>query len=141
MPDGATVLMIDDDREIVCGACTRLRAAGYHMLMASDAESGIAAAIENRPDIIVLDVRLPRRDGLSALAELKRRPETKDIPVVMLSASVVDQQSALDAGARFFVRKPYRGDILVQAVATARTASDLHSVTAEIHPTGVFSYD
>jgi len=141
MPNRASVLMIDDDREIVQGASLRLQAAGYHMLTAGNAESGIAAAIESQPDIIVLDVRLPRRDGLSALAELKRRPETKHIPVVMLSASVVDQQAALDAGARFFLRKPYRGDILVQAVATARTASDLPCVTAETHPTGVFTYD
>src|SRR5262245_30894726 len=141
MPDRATVLMIDDDREIISGACLRLGAAGYHMLTACDAESGIAAAIDRQPDIIVLDVRLPRRDGLSVLSELKRRPETKHIPVVMLSASVVDQQAALDAGARFFVRKPYRGDVLVQAVATARTAIDLHSATSEPHRTGVFSYD
>ena len=119
MPERATVLMIDDDREIVQGACLRLRAAGYRLLTAGDAESGIAAAIDNLPDTILLDVRLPRRDGLSALSELKRRPETKHIPVVMLSASIVDQQAALDAGAKFFLRKPYRGDILVQAVETA----------------------
>ena len=141
MPDQATVLMIDDDREIVRGACLRLQAAGYRMFTAGDAESGIAAAIDNQPDIILLDVRLPRRDGLSALSELKRRPETKQIPVVMLSASVVDQQAALDAGARFFLRKPYRGDILVQAVATARTTSDPLCSAADTRPTGVFEYD
>jgi CheY-like chemotaxis protein len=123
MPDPATVLMIDDDREIVRGACLRLRAAGYRMLTAGDAETGIAAAIASHPDIILLDVRLPRRDGLFALSDLKRRPETKHIPVVMLSASVVDQQAALDAGARFFLRKPYCGDMLVQAIRTALTAS------------------
>jgi DNA-binding response OmpR family regulator len=141
MPDSATVLMIDDDREIVRGACLRLQAAGYRMTTAGDAEAGIAAALANHPDVILLDVRLPRRDGLSALSELKRRLETKHIPVVMLSASVVDQQAALDAGARFFLRKPYRGDMLVQAVRTALTTSDALCSIADTHPTGADSYD
>jgi CheY-like chemotaxis protein len=141
MPDPATVLMVDDDREIVRGACLRLQAAGYRMLTAGDAESGIAAAITNHPDLILLDVRLPRRDGLSALSDLKRRPETKHIPVVMLSASVVDQQAALDAGARYFVRKPYCGDLLVQAVRTALPTNDVLCSIPDIHPTGVILYD
>ena len=122
-------------------ACLRLQAAGYHMLTAGDGEAGIAAAVANQPDVILLDVRLPRRDGLSALSELKRRSETKHIPVVMLSASVVDQQAALDAGARFFLRKPYRGDMLVQAVRTALTTIDALCSTADTDPTGAFSYE
>jgi DNA-binding response OmpR family regulator len=59
----------------------------------------------------------------------------------MLSASVVDQQAALDAGARFFLRKPYRGDVLVQAIRNALgTHGDSHSIT-DIHPGGAFFYD
>ena len=124
MPEPTTVLMVDDDEEIVCAACMRLRAAGYRTLTAGDGDAAVAAAVANHPDAILLDVRLPRRDGLSVLSELKRRPETTQIPVVMLSASVVDQQAALDAGARFFLRKPYCGDMLVQAVRTALTTND-----------------
>lgn len=141
MPKSATVLIVDDDAEIVRGVSLRLAAAGYRMLTASDAESGIATAVANQPDVIVLDVRLPRRNGLSALSDLKSRPETKQIPVVMLSASVVDQQAALDTGARFFLRKPYRGDVLVQAVRTALTTSDAPYSVADIHPNGALVYD
>jgi DNA-binding response OmpR family regulator len=141
MPKSATVLIVDDDREIVRGVSLRLEAAGYRMLTAGDAEVGIATAVANRPDIIVLDVRLPRRNGLSALSDLKRRPQTKQIPVVMLSASVVDQQAALDAGARFFLRKPYRGDVLVQAIRTALGTHDESYSTAETHSGGAFFYD
>jgi DNA-binding response OmpR family regulator len=141
MSEAATVLMVDDDREIVQGACLRLQAAGYRLLTAGDAEAGIAAAAAERPDVILLDVRLPRRDGLSALSDLKRRQETRHIPVVMLSASVVDQQAALDAGARFFVRKPYRGEMLVEAVRTALTTNDANCSIADAHPTGAFIYD
>jgi len=141
MTDPATVLIVDDDDEISSAAGLRLRAAGYHTLTAGDGEAGVAAAVANQPDVILLDVRLPRRDGLSILCELKRRSETKHIPVVMLSASVVDQQAALDAGARFFLRKPYCGDMLVQAVRTALPTVDALSSTADTYPTGAFSYD
>ena len=141
MTDPVTVLMVDDDDEIVRAACLRLRAAGYHTLMAGDGEAGVAVAVANQPDAIVLDVRLPRLDGLSALADLKRRPETKHIPVIVLSASVVDQQAALDAGARFFLRKPYRGDMLVEAVRTALTTNDALGLIADNHPTGAISHD
>ena len=119
MPDHRTVLMVDDDHDIMRGACLRLRAAGYRTLEATDGESGIAAAVANRPDLILLDVRMPHKDGLAALSDLKRRSDTKHIPVVMLSASIVDQQASLDAGAKFFIRKPYSGATLVQAVRTA----------------------
>ncbi len=121
-----TVLLVDDDREIVRGAGLRLRAAGYRTLAVHDADAGIAAAADKLPAAIVLDVRMPRKDGLAALADLKQRPDTRDIPIIMLSASIVDQQRALDAGARFFLKKPYRGDLLVQAVNAAIADKDLH---------------
>jgi CheY-like chemotaxis protein len=129
MPEQLTVLVVDDDCEIVMAATLRLRAAGYRAQTACDGESGVAAAAECHPDVILLDVRMPRKDGLTALGELKARRDTKDIPIVMLSASNVDQQAALDAGARFFLKKPYRGDMLVQAVAMAAEKSAALSPT------------
>ncbi len=110
------VLLIDDNHETVCAAGLRLRTAGYQTFAAYDGDAGVASAIENLPDAIVLDVRMPVKDGLTALGELKQRDDTRDIPVVMLSASAVDQPAALRAGARFFLRKPYEGGILVKAV-------------------------
>jgi len=119
MSEARTVLVVDDDEEIVRAACMRLRAAGYKALEANDGPSGIAAAIADQPDLILLDVRMPNKDGLEVLSELKHRPDTKRIPVVLLSASIVDQEAGLDAGARFFIRKPYSGATLMQAVRTA----------------------
>ena len=119
MPEQLTVLVVDDDCEIVTAATLRLRAAGYRTQTAYDGESGVALAAGCHPDAILLDVRMPRKDGLTALKELKRRDDTKNIPVVMLSASIVDQQAALDAGARFFLKKPYGGDTLLQAISSA----------------------
>ena len=119
MSEARRVLVVDDDLEIVQAACLRLRAAGFEAWEATDGEAALAAAVERRPDLILLDVRMPHKDGLAVLSELKHRPDTSQIPVVMLSASVVDQSAGLDGGARFFIRKPYNGATLVQAVRTA----------------------
>jgi DNA-binding response OmpR family regulator len=119
MPERHTVLFVDDEREILIAATLRLGAAGYNILTACDGVDGMALAAERRPDVILLDVRMPRMDGLTALRELKRRSDTEDIPVIMLSASIIDRQEALDAGARTFLKKPYSGDMLVRTVNLA----------------------
>jgi CheY-like chemotaxis protein len=113
------VLLVDDDHDIVAGASMRLRAAGYDTSAAYDGETGIATAVETHPDAIVLDIRMPNKTGLETLDELKRNERTRGIPVVMLSASLGDQEAALDGGARFFIKKPYLGSDLVQAINVA----------------------
>ena len=95
------ILIIDDDHDVVRGTSLRLRSAGYEIAAAYDGEEGVAAAKELTPDAIVLDVRMPRLDGLGALDRLRRCDDTKHIPVVMVSASLVDRHAALDSGALF----------------------------------------
>jgi DNA-binding response OmpR family regulator len=116
--------MVDDDNDIRQGASLRLKAQGYEPILASDGEEAIASAIANRPDAIVMDVRMPRGDGFSALVRLKENERTRRIPVIMLSASIGDRQASLDAGARFFLDKPYQGKTLVAAVETAIAESN-----------------
>ena len=116
---GKTILMVDDDRDIVDSTCFRLRNEGYDTIVAFDADQGIDSAIKHQPDLIILDVRMPGKNGLVALSELKRCDDTKHIPIVMLSASIVDKNGCLDGGARFFVKKPYASKQLVAAVDTA----------------------
>ena len=122
------ILLVDDDQDVVRGARIRLRASGYDVIEANDGLEGVTTAVREQPDAILLDVRMPKMNGLDALDELHAREATKDIPVVMLSASVVDQQRALDAGAQFFIRKPYQGDFLVAALQSALedTAEEPH---------------
>ena len=124
MPDMRKVLLVDDDEDVLLGASKRLGAAGYEVTVAHDGDECLASAASHRPDAIILDVRMPRKDGLKALAELQSGAATKDIPVVMLSASLGDQRAALEAGARFFLRKPYSGPMLVNAVAKAIAEAD-----------------
>jgi CheY-like chemotaxis protein len=124
------ILVVDNDRDVVRGARLRLGAAGYETFVAFDGVEGVRRAIDNLPDAILLDVLMPRMSGLGALAVLRAHQRTKNIPIIMLSASLVDQHAALDAGARFFLSKPYRAHKLLQA---------LKSVLDETAPVGTIS--
>jgi DNA-binding response OmpR family regulator len=131
VPDKRRVLLVDDDREIVRGAGIRLRAAGYEVLTAFDGQVGLIAAKQNLPDAIVLDVRMPVMDGLTMLRRLRDCHETKAIPVVILSASVVDRgkAKALEPGARYFLEKPYDPKSLLEAVEAAIAESTTETKT------------
>jgi DNA-binding response OmpR family regulator len=113
------VLVVDDDHDIVESIRIRLHAAGYETLFAYDGQKGFESAVKNNPDAILLDVRMPEMDGMTALAKLKRDHDTQGIPVVMLSASLIDQHAALRAGADFFVIKPYSATNLLATLDAA----------------------
>ncbi len=113
------ILLVDDEEEIRCGVRMWLNAAGYETTMAGDGVEAIEVANAFHPDAIVMDVRMPRKDGLKAMSELKMKESTQHIPIVMLSASIVDQEIALDGGASYFLTKPYQGRAVVDAVNTA----------------------
>ncbi len=111
------VLVVDDDEEIIRGAVFRLRAAGYRTLIARDGLEGVRQAAEHLPDAILLDVRMPNCDGLQLLKLLRASHQTHAIPVIMLSASLLNRPEALNAGARFFLPKPYLGSVLLEALS------------------------
>ncbi len=114
-----TVLVVDDDREISQCLSVRLHSAGFEVTSAYDGEEGLVSARAQHPDAIVLDVRMPKKDGLTVLRELRTDPATKETPVVVLSASVRDQQVALQSGASYFVRKPYEADDVLSAIESS----------------------
>ena len=119
------ILVVDDDREIARGLSYRLKAKGYEVQAAHGGEQGFTLACEERPDAVVLDIRMPDVDGLTVLSRLKDHPETKSIPVIMCSASLVDQKDALDRGASFFVQKPFEAEVLLAAIeAVSRQDSE-----------------
>lgn len=113
------VVVVDDDRDITAAASARLRAAGYEPLAAYDGNEAVEIVSQSHPDLVLMDMRMPQMDGIEAIGQLRQRAETRDIPIVMLSASIADQQRALDAGARFFLTKPYRGSQMISAVEAA----------------------
>jgi len=111
-----TVLVVDDDREIIQCLSERLRSAGFQVLSASDGEEGLLTARAKHPDVIVLDVRMQNKDGLTVLRELRDDPAIKNTPIVMLSVAIHEQQRALTLGASFFVRKPYDAEDVLAAI-------------------------
>jgi CheY-like chemotaxis protein len=132
---GRRVLIIEDDRDIVRGMKVRLRTRGFNTMEAYDGQEGLEVANEEHPDAILLDVRMPRMDGLTTLHNLHSAESTRKIPVIMLSASLADQEAALDAGARFFLKKPYQDDMLLSALETAiHEAADMQKDSPEHAP-------
>ncbi|MBI1247590.1 response regulator [bacterium] len=124
MNDSKKVLIIDDEHDIREGVSYWLRSAGYAPILASDGDAGIQAARRSIPQAIVLDVQMPHQDGIETLVQLRCDSETRRIPIIMLSASLQDESRAFDAGARFFVQKPYEGRRLISAVNAALGSAD-----------------
>ncbi|MEE8452148.1 MAG: response regulator [Thermoguttaceae bacterium] len=110
------VLVVDDDREMLCGLDIRLTANGFEVFTATNGRTGVDSAIKNHPDAILMDNYMPVMDGLEALSRLHTNRETTDIPVIMLSASLRDQHKALEQGARFFLQKPCDAVTVVAAL-------------------------
>jgi CheY-like chemotaxis protein len=127
------ILIIEDDKDIIQGMNLRLRSRGYETLEAYDGEAGVSGAVENHPDAIVMDVRMPRMDGLQALSRLQSLAATNTIPVIMLAASLADRQAAIDAGARCFLKKPYQSENLIAALENALDQMDCGKTRIAAH--------
>lgn len=111
---GLRVLIIDDSATIVAVLGKMLRQNGYDTAGASDAETGIEFAIAEKPELIFLDIVLPGMSGFNALRLMRRNPETKDIPIIMISGNVqaTEQFYVQRIGADDFMKKPFgRGDV------------------------------
>ena len=101
------ILIIDDEPEMVRGLSDNLRFEGYHTLSATDGSDGLALALHEVPDLILLDVMMPQMSGWDVCRELRRKG--LDIPVIMLTArgEEVDRVLGLELGADDYVTKPF----------------------------------
>jgi two-component system alkaline phosphatase synthesis response regulator PhoP len=114
-------LIVDDDRAIAELTAMWLSNAGWKSFIAGDGGSGLAAAAQHRPDVIVLDIRMPDFDGFEFHRRLKEERELAAIPVIFLTANVHEsaRSRAMSSGAAAFLRKPYQPDQLLQTVSAA----------------------
>ena len=106
----ATILLIEDNEANTKLAGLLLRKAGHTVLCAVDAETGVAMARAQRPDLVLMDIQLPGMDGLAATALLKAHADTAAIPVLALTALAMkeDQEKSELAGCDAYIAKPLR---------------------------------
>ena len=117
-------LIIEDDRAIADFVARGLREAGFAVDIATDGEQGLAVALDRQPDVVIVDVMLPRLDGFGVIDRLRRRG--RSTPVLILSArrSVDDRVKGLQAGGDDYLTKPFAfAELLARVQALVRRAS------------------
>ncbi len=121
MGEKKRILIVDDERDIVKALTIRLRGAGYEIVTAFDGAQGIFMAHKEKPDLILLDIRMPAGDGFSVAEKLKQSADTLAIPVIVLTGSPEknSEEKAMAVGARFYVKKPYDPEELLDAIKRA----------------------
>jgi CheY-like chemotaxis protein len=112
------ILIAEDERDIRDLITFTLRFAGYEVVAGSNGEEAVTLALQEIPDLILLDVRMPRMTGYEACAKIKEDPKTRDIPVIFLSAKGQDNeiQTGMDAGATEYLLKPFAPDQLIARI-------------------------
>ena len=112
------ILVADDEEELVKALRDRLHFEGYDTVAAFEGVRAIEMAHKQNPDLILLDLRMPAGTGQSVLKSLKTRPETENIPVIVISALEGNtlEHDLLKEGALDFVKKPYDWNILLDKI-------------------------
>ena len=110
------ILIIEDETPMRTALTDLLASEGYRVLAAADGEAGLQRALAEKPDLILLDVMMPKLDGFSVCAELRRL--ANDVPVLMLTAKgqIEDRVNGLDVGADDYVVKPFSSEELLARV-------------------------
>lgn len=113
-----TILAIDDEKDILKLLQYNLEKEGYQTLLAKSGEEGLELAKAKRPDLILLDIMMPGMDGLEVCKLLGADKDTKNIPVIMLTAksSELDQVVGLEIGAADYVSKPFSVKVLLAKI-------------------------
>jgi DNA-binding response OmpR family regulator len=110
------ILIVEDELPMRTALTDLLQGEGYRVLSAADGESGLRRAIEEKPDLLLLDIMMPRLDGYAVCAELRRRSVA--LPVLMLTAKaqIEDRVTGLDVGADDYLVKPFSTEELLARV-------------------------
>jgi len=114
------ILLVEDEADLIEVLKMRLESSGYEFISAMDGSQGIKKALEEKPDLILLDVIMPNMDGFEVCKRLKADSQTKNIPIILLTAAGLKdiEDKARACGADLSARKPYdSADLLVKIKA------------------------
>jgi two-component system phosphate regulon response regulator PhoB len=136
------ILIVEDERDIADLVGFNLERAGYNVLKAHDGITGAEVAIRERPDLVILDLMLPGKDGYGVFKEIRRDSRSRDIPVIMLTAraQTEDRIQGLEAGADDYLTKPFSPKELMLRVQAVLKRSDGPPGTVEV-TYGPFRFD
>ena len=130
MMEKETILVVEDNEFNLKLVRTLLLLDEYHVLEASDAETGIQLARDYRPDLILMDIQLPGLDGLEATRMIRKDPDIKDIPVVAITAHAMkgDEKKTLDAGCIGYIPKPIDTRSFIDTVKQLKTGNTQQAI-------------
>jgi CheY-like chemotaxis protein len=113
------ILLVDDEPDIVAVVSTILKCSGYAVITAGDGQQAIDKAQSEKPDLILLDKKMPIMDGQTTLLKLQANEKTSDIPVIMLTSCTdgEDIELAQKGGAAEYIAKPFDRPVLLEKVA------------------------
>jgi two-component system, OmpR family, response regulator ChvI len=121
----ATIALVDDDKNILASVTLLLEQEGYHVRAYADPAAALTALSATPPDLAVLDIKMPRMDGLELLRRLR---QTADMPVIFLTSKdeEIDELMGLNAGADDYIRKPFSQRLLLERVKAVLRRGEAH---------------
>jgi two-component system, OmpR family, response regulator ChvI len=132
VPASPTIALVDDDRNILTSVSIALQAEGFAVRLYSDGDTALKALIENQPDLVVLDIKMPRMDGMEVL---KRLREKSQVPVIFLTSkdTEIDEALGLAMGADDYIGKPFSQRLLIERIRAVlrRTANRRAAAVAQ----------
>jgi DNA-binding response OmpR family regulator len=125
MAEKPKILLVDDEPSIVKMVGKRLEIEGFDVLVAVDGQEGLAKAQAEAPDLIILDLMLPKLNGYEVCTMLKQDTRYQRIPIVLFTAKAQerDEKLGMECGANAYVRKPFRAQELLETVRGLLPAS------------------
>lgn len=110
------ILVVDDEPELLSMVKMRLEASDYEVCIASDGQEGLEKAETEKPDLILLDIMMPEKDGYTFLLEAKKKQSIKNIPVIVLTAMQKMKGLFKQEGVKDYILKPFDGQDLLEKV-------------------------
>ncbi len=119
-PKGKTILVVDDSATVRKLLSSKLEKSGHNVVCAADGVEGLEMISQCHPDLVFLDITMPRKDGYEVCKEIRADPASKDLPVVMISGKdgFFDKVRGKMAGASGFVAKPFGPEVLMKTLET-----------------------